>query len=60
MLTISVKTKGPDTPAPLTEDDDTRLVEHGCHPAEPVKVLKDWQSETHCLICGRTSSGDAA
>jgi DNA-directed RNA polymerase subunit RPC12/RpoP len=37
---------------PLTEPDDMRRVDFGCHPREPVKVLEDWNRAVHCLICG--------
>jgi hypothetical protein len=40
-------------PAPeLDEPDDMRRVDFTCHPLEPVKVLDDWESPVHCLICG--------
>jgi hypothetical protein len=40
-------------PAPeLDETDDMRRVDFACHPAEPVKVLDDWDGPVHCLICG--------
>jgi hypothetical protein len=40
-------------PAPeLDEPDDMRRVDFSCHPPEPVKVLDDWESPVHCLICG--------
>lgn len=40
-------------PAPLFEPDDMIAVQPPCHPAEPLKVLEDWDDEIHCLICGR-------
>src|SRR6266511_2386951 len=40
-------------PAPeLDETDDMRRIDFTCHPAEPVKVLDDWDGPVHCLICG--------
>jgi hypothetical protein len=40
-------------PAPeLDEPDDMRRVDFNCHPAEPVKVLDDWDGPVHCLSCG--------
>ena len=52
----------PARPDPLTETDDMRRVDFGCHPDEPVKVLDDWCGAVHCLIRGegaaaRTGSG---
>lgn len=37
---------------PLTEPEDMRRVDFGCHPREPVKVLEGWNRPVHCLICG--------
>jgi hypothetical protein len=42
----------PEKPAPLSEDDDMRRVEFGCHPGEPIKVLEDWTGPVHCIVCG--------
>jgi hypothetical protein len=42
-------------PEPVPELDDTddmRRIDFACHPAEPVKVLDDWDRWVHCLICG--------
>lgn len=39
-------------PPPLFEPDDMIAVEPPCHPAEPIKVIEDWDGELHCLICG--------
>jgi hypothetical protein len=40
-------------PAPeLDETDEMRRVDFACHPAEPVKVLDDWDRPVRCLICG--------
>jgi hypothetical protein len=40
-------------PAPeLDEPDDMRRIDFTCHPAEPVKVLDDWDRPVHCLLCG--------
>ena len=52
---VSVKTRyESDAPEPqeLTEDDDMRRVDLGCHPDEPVKILDDWDRSVHCLLCG--------
>jgi hypothetical protein len=44
-------------PAPeLDETDDMRRVDFTCHPAEPVKVLDDWERSVHCLICGEPAA----
>src|SRR6266496_1221541 len=37
----------PDELDPLTETDDMRRVDFACHPAEPVKVLDDWDKRVH-------------
>jgi hypothetical protein len=40
-------------PAPeLDEPNDMRRIDFTCHPAEPVKVLDDWDRPVHCLLCG--------
>jgi hypothetical protein len=45
--------RGKPEPAPgLDDPDDMRRVDFTCHPAEPVKVLDDWDRPVHCLICG--------
>ncbi|MCW3027164.1 MAG: hypothetical protein JWN81_375 [Solirubrobacterales bacterium] len=59
MIKVSLKTSVPDTPEPLSEDDDMRQVEFECHPTEPVKVLDGWERNVHCLICGEPASGAA-
>lgn len=50
----------PGTPEEAVEasvdDDDMRRVDHPCHPEEPLKVLEDWSSAVHCLICGATTA----
>jgi hypothetical protein len=49
-----------DVPAaldPLVEQGDMRLVRFVCHPAEPVKVLEDWDRAVHCLLCSSPSDG---
>jgi len=46
-----------DEPAELTEDDDMRRVDFACHPAEPLKVLEEWERPVLCLICGTPAVG---
>ncbi len=41
---------------PLTEPDDMRRVDFGCHPNEPVKVLESWSEPVHCLVCGELAA----
>lgn len=41
---------------PLTEDDDMRRVDFGCHPTQPLKVMDDWRKPVRCFICGETST----
>jgi hypothetical protein len=36
----------------LTESDDMRRVDFGCHPETPVKVADDHPEAVHCIICG--------
>jgi hypothetical protein len=50
------------TPAPLPapeemspESNDMRRVDFRCHPADPLKVIEEWDQEIHCLICGSTA-----
>jgi DNA-directed RNA polymerase subunit RPC12/RpoP len=44
-------------PAPkLDETDDMRRVDFTCHPAEPVKVLDDWERPVRCLLCGEPAT----
>lgn len=52
MFTVSASYDAPDQMDPLTEADDMKRVDFECHPAEPVKVLDDWDRQVHCLICG--------
>jgi len=51
-LSVSASYDEPDEMEPLTEADDMKRVDFGCHPDEPVKVLDDWDGPVHCLICG--------
>jgi len=44
----------------LTEADDMRRVDFGCHPTEPVKVLDGWDRPVHCLVCGTPVPAAAA
>ena len=44
-----------DVPEPrddLSETNDMKRVDFSCHPADPVKVLDEWDRDVHCLICG--------
>jgi hypothetical protein len=41
-------------PAPFIDPADMVMVASPCHAFEPVKVIEDWTSSLHCLICGRT------
>jgi hypothetical protein len=52
-LEIEVSVPDPEPPQALEEADDMRSVVFACHPAEPVKVLDEWQRNVHCLICGQ-------
>ena len=52
----NVKADLPDEPDPLQEQDDMRRVEFTCHPAEPVKVLDEWDQPAHCLLCGQAAN----
>ncbi len=52
-IRAEVSMEGPDAPPELEEPDDMRRVDFPCHPAEPAKVLDDWDREVHCLICGK-------
>lgn len=52
MLSVSATHDAPEEMDPLTEADDMKRVDFACHPAEPVKVLDDWDGQVHCLICG--------
>lgn len=48
----------PPAPEPLVEANDMAAVESPCHPREPVKIMEDWTTALHCLVCGaRFSSG---
>jgi hypothetical protein len=53
---ISV-TESPRSPIPPVPDEpnDMRRVDFSCHPAEPVKVLEDWDGAVHCLFCGQAA-----
>lgn len=52
LVSASVKYDEPEELDPLTEEDDMRRVDFGCHASEPVKVLEDWTKPVRCLICG--------
>ena len=53
MLSVTATYDAPDEMDPLTEADDMKRVDFECHPAQPVKVLGDWDGQVHCLICGK-------
>lgn len=53
MFSVSASFDAPDEMDPLTEADNMTRVDFACHPAEPIKVLDDWDGQTHCLICGK-------
>ena len=52
MVQVKASYSEPPAPEPLAEDDDMVQVDFPCHSTEPVKVLEDWDSPVHCLICG--------
>ncbi len=52
LVDINVDISTPEPPPPLTESDDMRKVEFGCHTKEPVKVMEEWDGPVHCLLCG--------
>jgi hypothetical protein len=47
---------GPEPSPELDEPDDMRRIDFACHPAEPVKVLDDWDGPVHCLLCGEPAA----
>jgi len=51
-LSVEVTQPEFDEPVVLTEADDMRRVDFGCHPGESIKVLEDWSGPVRCLICG--------
>jgi hypothetical protein len=53
---IKVERDELEEPQELTETDDMRRVDFGCHPDEPVKVLDEWTGPVRCLICGQPAS----
>lgn len=55
-LNVTTSYDAPDEMEPLTEDDDMKRVDFGCHPDEPVKVLDGWDRPVHCLMCGEVTS----
>ena len=56
MLRASVEHDDPEEADPLTEDDDMRRVDFGCHPTQPLKVLDDWRKPVRCFICGEVAT----
>lgn len=55
MTSTSVEYDEPDKLDPLTELDDMKRIDFACHPSEPLKVLDEWTTSVHCLICGELS-----
>ena len=55
-ISASLDRDEPETAPELSEVDDMRRVEFGCHPAEPVKVLDEWTGAVHCLVCGEPAA----
>jgi hypothetical protein len=58
LLEVEVSTPEPERPPGLKEVDDMRLTSFECHPAEPIRVLEDWERPVHCLICGQSVTPD--
>ncbi len=56
LIQASVEYDKPEEADPLTEDDDMRRVDFGCHPTQPLKVLDDWRKPVRCFICGEASA----
>jgi hypothetical protein len=54
-IRFEAKAEIPSALDPLFEPNDMRPVRFACHPAEPVKVLDDWDRAVHCLVCSRPS-----
>lgn len=54
-LSVGATYDEPEAIDPLTEADDMKRVDFACHPAEPVKVLDDWDQPVRCLMCGEFS-----
>lgn len=42
----------PGPPAPPAEPTDMVIISSPCHPWEPIKVLENWHTSLHCLVCG--------
>lgn len=55
-MTLSVS-QSPKTQVPSVPDEpnDMRRIDFDCHPAEPVKVIENWDAPVHCLLCGKTA-----
>jgi hypothetical protein len=50
---VETSSENPVPPAPLVEGElDMIMVASPCHTYEPVKILGDWDSPVHCLVCG--------
>jgi DNA-directed RNA polymerase subunit RPC12/RpoP len=56
MVSASVHHDEPERLDPLTESDDMTRVDFECHPAEPVKIVDDWEKPVRCLVCGEPAS----
>lgn len=52
LFQLSIKYDEPEPPSTLHEASDMVLVEPPCHDWEPLKIMDDWVSPVHCLICG--------
>lgn len=52
LIKITTQSNQPDELEPLTESQDMKRVDFGCHPTEPIKVIEDWHREVRCLMCG--------
>ncbi len=53
MIDFTVTRDDAEEMEPLVEEDDMRRVDFECHPAEPVKVLEEWDRAVHCLMCAQ-------
>lgn len=56
LIKVSTRRDRPAEPPAITEDDNMRRVDFGCHLTEPVRVLDDWAGSVLCLICGRPAA----
>jgi endogenous inhibitor of DNA gyrase (YacG/DUF329 family) len=52
-VSADVRTDPSVPPPPLFVDDEPSVtVASPCHPYEPVKLLDEWATPLHCLVCG--------